>query len=341
MPSFNKILLPLKAFFVPKKMVTPRIAIGLGSADRELPKEFQDVEVVKIRELMLKHLDGDQEKITKMSPREITALAKNVLDDAKATGVVFSGSTNTMADFFQNKNAEMPKRLDIPAANSIFKMAQSVKALSEETPSMYSCDGVNYPTVALGGAVAPVVASDFVKHDGTSKHDIIVKKGSRLAKEAAKISNYRDDKGNVIIRNTPSTHPLFITRVPVGAEVLAQAPDGSPCIVAFNKNTVGIMDHPEVGAVKSDADRKSEEMSSRIFGEDFLGEEEKDSSEQNKLFWKILRDQFIKNASQQQDTPPPVPSTKFCPRIDEILNSPSIEQLSATRVSMAMPDRNR
>ena len=213
MPSWNKLIPPLRKFFVPQKPVTPVIAMGLGSADRGLPQEFRDVKAVSIRELMLHHLGGDKEAIAKMSPREIKKLADTVWKEAKATGIIFPGSTNTIAEIFQDENAEIPTALDVPTANSIFKMDLTVKALSEETPSLYSCDGFNYPTTALKGKVTKSLEGGLVEHDGMSSHNIKVKKGSWLGKETAKITKRRDGSGNPIIFNTPSTHPLVPTKI--------------------------------------------------------------------------------------------------------------------------------
>lgn len=335
MPSWNKLIPPLRKFFVPQKPVTPVIAMGLGSADRGLPQEFRDVKAVSIRELILHHLGGDKEAIAKMSPREIKKLADTVWKEAKATGIIFPGSTNTIAEIFQDENAEIPTALDVPTANSIFKMDLTVKALSEETPSLYSCDGFNYPTTALKGKVTKSLEGGLVEHDGMSSHNIKVKKGSWLGKETAKITKRRDGSGNPIIFNTPSTHPLVPTKIPDEAEILATAPDGSPCIVAFNDNAIGVLDHPEAGTIKKDK-RKKDYSELGIFAEDFSNDKEvnQDDEQINKLFWKIIRNKFIADASVENNAPTK-PNTKISPRISEILDSPDIKTLSATRVSMA------
>lgn len=174
-----------------------------------------------------------------------------------------------------------------------------------------------------------------------SSHNIKVHKGSWLAKETAKITQRKDGSGNSIIFNTPSTHPLVPTKIPDEAEILATAPDGSACVVAFKDNAIGVLDHPEAGSIKKDKRNKnSSEL--RIFAEDFFNDPEadRDNEQINKLFWKIIRNKFISDASVANDSPTK-PNTKVCPRISEILDSPSIATLSATRVSMATRSKEK
>ncbi len=95
------------------------------------------------------------------------------------------------------------------------------------------------------------------------------------------------------------------------------------------------MDHPEAGTIKKDK-RKKDYSELGIFAEDFSNDKEvnQDDEQINKLFWKIIRNKFIADASVENNAPTK-PNTKISPRISEILDSPDIKTLSATRVSMA------
>ncbi len=340
MPPFSKILSPLQKLFTPKKVefVKPLISIGLGSAGRAdsgLIKEFRDVETIHTDKILLECLDGDSAAITKMSPWEISQLSSEVWSKAGATGALFPGSTSTIADFFQRPNAEIPKKLDFYSSRSIFKMAQTLTALSKGTPSLFSCDGFHYPLLALGGEVSDVLKGGLVEHDGISTHDLIItssgwfKPKNWLEKEAAKISNKRDGNGNIVISDVASTHPLIPTKIPSGVKILATSPDNVAAILEFSEKAIAVLDHPEAGAVVSDSQRKFEATELRFFGESF---EKKETSNQQKLLWNALKNKFLNDASFKEET---TPNPIFSPRVEEILQARSLAELGATKIAFS------
>lgn len=333
-----KIVLPLKKIFV------PRIAFGLSSVKGILRREFNDVETVHLKDLMLRHLNGDQNALTKMSPKEITELANTVLDEAKATGIVFPGDREVIPEFLWNKNAKVPWNLNAHAASSIFKMAQTRKALTEQTPSLHSCDGTHYPVVTLNGEVSRTPTTGSIQHGGMHSHDIAIKNGTWLEEAIKEIpEHHRNGKEEIVVRDTPSTHTLWHTKIPNGVKILATTNDGAPCILSFHDKSIGVLDHPEVCAVNLPG-HESE-----------FGEGVEIGVKHNTFLWQELRKKFLSDATPQdtppqppstelntaQTTPPQPPSTIFNHRVEEILNCRNIAELSATRISLASPNQKQ
>lgn len=302
-------------------VLKPVIAVGLGSVDNGFMGQFNGADTVSIRQLMNKRLKDNNRPITDLSPREITKLAEEVFIETKANALICSGSTNTIAKFFQSEAADFPKKLDTPTANSIFKMGIAYYALLKGIPTIYSCDATNYPIVALGGKISPV-QHDIVHNTPFTTHNLIIKRGTWLAREAAKTTSLRDKDGNVIIKDVSSTHPLYPTKLPDNTDILASAPDGSTSIFSIAPLTMGIVDHPESGPVCEF--RR---------GESTYPDEKEENLEGLKL-WSKISNIFIIAASLPKNTYP-ISENRLSPRILEILNAPNVSELSETKLSMA------
>ena len=226
------------------KCIKPSVIMGFGTADKPLAygSIMDHADVTFIKEHLSSYLGEEGiQALKKMSPRELSQLADTTVDNLSANGYILPGSTNTIPDFFCKKDAPMPSKLDVGSARSIFKMALSRKLSSEKTPTLYSCDGINYLILVLGGELSP--SSNY--HTGGSHPTFLTKQPNYLTHKIRETNPYKITN-DIMIPSTMSTHPLTPTKLPQSAKVLAEADDESPSIILLkNINAIGLVDHFE------------------------------------------------------------------------------------------------
>ncbi len=297
----------------------PLIGIGLGSVENKFSGAFPGADILMFRLEVMQRI-GSRDALAMMTPWEISAVAKDVVEKTRVDAIMFPGSRNAIAELFWKPGEalpqETPKTLadvtqnEVLTAYCIFKMAMTIEALKRGIPSIYSCDATNYPVVAMGGEVVRVpTKAGSVVHNNGYDHSVTIPSGSWLHKMSKKITSKKEKNGDIIIPDVCSTHPLLPKRVPASFAVLATAPDGSPSIFTVTPYVLGLVDHFEVTSPRL---VRQSEMSTYTRDED-----DAPNFESTKL-WEKLAKAFVKAAAMPNNLHP-VDEKLFSPRIQEIM----------------------
>lgn len=228
MPAGIKKLLPPFRNFSDLRKEAVKVVVSLGSAEGYISEYFKSLAVInngiEINTEITRVKDEVRSAdLIKMTPEQISQKALEIYKNANADAYVFPGSTNTIFRGFWDETHEMPKQPDIATARSFFKMAFVLHALSENhgAPSLYSCDGINYPILALGGKISeppPIQVGDIKHSDGF--HSSILLEGTWLDRLVKQEIFGEVLKDKLIARNIHSTHPLIMRERPAKLRVL-------------------------------------------------------------------------------------------------------------------------
>lgn len=171
------------------------------------------------------------QSVERMSPRELSKLTKELIQDNNTQGLFFSGSINRIPKFFWKEDQHMPTKLGLEDAKSIIKMAAAKEAISQDIPALAICDGAYYFPVILSHSLYKNNESQLLTHSikieeswllNQIKEQYPTKDVSYLTTE----SIYSIHKLNQTIDDSQE------------AEALATDPYGNPAIMSFNNRRI-------------------------------------------------------------------------------------------------------
>lgn len=295
------------------------VTIGIAPSPRlsitELVGKKPGVTLLRMKD----HLPSSYD-ILKMTPYEITSHIGEIIKSCDA--VVMPGSRWPIHGLFTGLCMKPYDEDPIQHAflyYSFLRMAATYHTVKSGKPLLASCDGVNFPTILLGGTCAWVDRKKGeIFHNEDIDHPLIIPKNSWLYQHACTYpsSEYNLLK-DIVIPRVCSTHPLYQKTLPPGATALAYSTDMLPAVIAYNAYTLGMQDHLEY--------RKSKDVSPILLAEYGTSEpidfqKATEISAANHLFDGMV-DRFIQLASAKKAFFCDVPKPQINEKTEETITS--------------------